>query len=339
MGNGSRFLAAFALLAGSAGALAQLADPVVASRGTAEVTLSEIDARVGQLPVADRAGFMNSPERIEQLIQTMLMDEQLADEARERELQKRPLFDVEVELAKDQILSRRRQQQFLADLEVPDMETLAKERYLAAPDQYTIPERLQLMHVLVRAIGRTVEDAEALAGEVRAKALEGADFAALVAEYTDEKNPQTGNRTDGMLHNVRRGQMVSTFEEAAFALKEPGDISPVVKTPFGWHVIKLLERKPALRRSYEDVRGSIVAELRKDYIERTQKYHVDKLRSMPLEADPDLVLSLRTRYLQEGDDPQSVVAPDAGQAEERAKGFESGGSEDDARSGSDAGSD
>lgn len=334
MGNRSRYLAGFALLAGSAGAMAQLADPVVASRGTAEVTLSEVDARVGQLPAADRAGFMNSPERIEQLIQSMLMDEQLADEARERNLDQLPLFDVEVELAKDQILARRRQQQFLADLEVPDMEGLARERYLAAPDQYTIPERLQLMHVLVRSIGRTAEDAEKLAQEVRAKALDGADFAELVAEYSDERAPQSGNRTDGMLHNVRRGQMVSTFEEAAFALEEPGDISPVVKTPYGWHVIKLIERKPAQQRPFEKVRGTIIAELRKDYIERTEKYHVDKLRSMPLEADPDLVFSLRTRYLPEGADSKAALAPDASQ--DQAKGFETGAEADAADAGNDA---
>lgn len=312
MRAGIRIVALAGLGLACGGASAQVADPVVAQRGTAVVTLKEVDARVGQLPDEVRAGFMNSPERIEQMLQGMLLDEQLANEALENGLDKEPLFAEEVELAKAQVLARRRQQQFQRELEVPDFEPLARERYMADPAKYGKPERLDLQHVLIRTIGRSEADAIALAEEIRAKAVAGeVPFEELVAEYTDERNPQTDNRTDGMLREVRRGAMVPTFEEAAFALTEPGEISPVVQTPYGWHVIKLLERKPELRVPFERVRETIVSDLRKDFIERAKKYHVDKLRSMPIDADPDVVMSLRTRYLPEGVDPATVLDPDS----------------------------
>lgn len=332
MGAGIRMvvLAGLGLCTALSGAQAQVADPVVARRGTAVVTLKEVDARVGQLPADVRAGFMNSPERIDQMLQGLLIDEQLANEALEKGLDKEPLFAEEVELAKAQILSRRRQQQFERDLEIPDFEPLARERYMADPMKYGKPERLDLQHVLIRTIGRSEADAIALAEEIQAKAVAGeVPFEKLVAEYTDERNPQTNNRTDGVLREVRRGAMVPTFEEAAFALTEPGEISPVVKTPYGWHVIKLLERKPEVRVPFEKVRGTIIGELRKDFIERSKKYHVEKLRSMPIEAEPDVVMSLRTRYLPEGVDPATVLDPDAvkpvGETNKRGAGAEGHG--------------
>ena len=303
-------LVMLALAGGSC--LAQSTDPVVARRGTATVTLSEIDARVGQLPEDMRAGFMNSPERIEQLIQGLLMDEQLANEARELGLHERPFFEEEIALATDQILARRRQQELLATLEVPDFEPLAMERYKANPDEFSEPERLDLVHVLIKAVGRTEQDAEALAERIRQQAVSGEKtLEELALEHTDERDARD-NRRDGRLKNVRRGTTVPTFEEAAFALTKPGEISPVVKTPFGWHVIKLVERKPAERKPFEQVRGRLIEDLRKDFIERSTKYHIDSLRSQKIDADPDLVLSLRTRYLPEGEtEAASEPAPDA----------------------------
>lgn len=305
-------LVVLALAGGSC--LAQSTDPVVARRGTATVTLSEVDARVGQLPEDMRAGFMNSPERIEQLIQGLLMDEQLANEGRELGLHERPFFEEEIALATDQILARRRQQELLATLEVPDFEPLAMERYKANPDEFSEPERLDLVHVLIKAVGRTEQDAEALAEKIRQQAASGEKtIEELALEYTDERDARD-NRRDGRLKNVRRGTTVPTFEEAAFALTKPGEISPVVKTPFGWHVIKLVERKPAERKPFEQVRGRLIEDLRKDFIERSTKYHIDSLRSQKIDADPDLVLSLRTRYLPDdgaGADAAGAPAPDA----------------------------
>lgn len=291
-------LSLVALLA-AASALAQVSDPVVASRGKAVVHLSEVDAKVGQLPAEVRGGYMDNPERIEQLVQSLLLDKQLAAEALELGLHEQPLFEQELALARDGILARRRTQQFIEGLEVPDFEPLARESYLGGTDKFTRPERLEVQHILVRAIGRTEEAAEEIANKVHALAVSGeVPFDDLVAEYNEELD-RSGKPTDGKLR-VQRGTMVGEFEEAAFALTEPGSISPVVKTIYGWHVIRLLERVPAQVRPYEAVREQIIAGLHKDYVDRAQKLHISDLRSLPLSADEAVVASLRTRYLGDG---------------------------------------
>jgi peptidyl-prolyl cis-trans isomerase NIMA-interacting 1 len=104
------------------------------------------------------------------------------------------------------------------------------------------PTRIGARHVLIQYMGaksapssivRTREQAYAVAREVWKRAKGGEDFARLAVEYSDE--PNAGSR-GGSLGVFGHGQMVQQFEDAAFALKV-GEISPIVETPFGYHII------------------------------------------------------------------------------------------------------
>jgi parvulin-like peptidyl-prolyl isomerase len=84
---------------------------------------------------------------------------------------------------------------------------------------------------------RTKEEAKARAEEALKRAKKGEDFSKVVASYTDEPG---GAERGGDLNKFGRGRMVPAFEEAAFALKL-NEISGIVETPFGFHVIKRTE--------------------------------------------------------------------------------------------------
>lgn len=101
-------------------------------------------------------------------------------------------------------------------------------------------DSIRASHILVMHKGanqttsnRTKDEAQSRAEFVRKKLVEGGDFAALAREYSDCPSASKG----GDLGEFGRGQMVGPFEAAAFGL-EVGELSGVVETPFGFHIIK-----------------------------------------------------------------------------------------------------
>jgi NIMA-interacting peptidyl-prolyl cis-trans isomerase 1 len=113
----------------------------------------------------------------------------------------------------------------------------------AAPAPATAPDAIAAQHVLVaykgaekapKAVTRSKAEAKKRAEEVAAKAQGGADFSALVSEYSDD--PAAGER-QGSLGKFKRESKAKAFSDAAFALAV-GESSGAVETPFGFHVIK-----------------------------------------------------------------------------------------------------
>lgn len=108
------------------------------------------------------------------------------------------------------------------------------------------PAQISARHILIQFMGsqgappsvlRTREQARAVAADVLRRAKSGEDFARLAVEFSDE--PNAGAR-GGSLGRFGHGQMVKEFEDAAFALA-PGEISEIVESPFGFHIIQRTE--------------------------------------------------------------------------------------------------
>src|SRR5262249_42446555 len=96
---------------------------------------------------------------------------------------------------------------------------------------------------------------------VLAKERGGEDFVARVKQYSDD----TGWKDQGVEFTFGRGEMIPEFEKAAFAL-QPGQISDIVETQFGYHIIKLEERPRGAGASDPQVRQRIVNRLKQDHI-------------------------------------------------------------------------
>jgi peptidyl-prolyl cis-trans isomerase C len=139
----------------------------------------------------------------------------------------------------------------------PATEAEAKEFYDKNPDQFTQGEAVRASHILIAADEKadeaTKQAARAKVDALLKRAKAGEDFAKLAKESSDDGSREQG----GDLGYFQRGRMVPPFDEAAFNLK-PGEISDVVTTQFGYHIIKLAERKPATTVPFEKVKDKVV---------------------------------------------------------------------------------
>jgi parvulin-like peptidyl-prolyl isomerase len=133
-------------------------------------------------------------------------------------------------------------------------------------------------HVLFDAKKRGADDAKRLAQEARAKILAGADMGKLAYEQSDDP---TAKRNNGALGWFAKKDMDPAFADAAFALKNPGDVSEPVLSEFGWHVIRLDGKRPASVKPYDEVRETIMAELKKRYVDDRRDEAVNAVRRDP----------------------------------------------------------
>lgn len=128
-------------------------------------------------------------------------------------------------------------------------------------ERYHQPERVRARHILLRvepdASEETIAEIRTKAEALRERLAAGEDFAALAKEHSEDPGTKEAG---GDLGFFTRGQMTPAFEEAAFAL-EPGTLSEPVRSEFGYHLIRVEERRPAEDRSFEQVKEAIAREI------------------------------------------------------------------------------
>jgi len=124
-------------------------------------------------------------------------------------------------------------------------------------EQYTTPEQVRASHMLLKTEGKDDAAVKAKAEELLKQAKGGADFADLAKKNSED---EASAKNGGDLDYFGRGRMVPEFDQAVFAM-QPGQISDLVKTQYGYHIIKLVDKKAAATRTLAEVRQQISDQL------------------------------------------------------------------------------
>lgn len=138
-----------------------------------------------------------------------------------------------------------------------DWAQIAYEEFLAKSATFKSGEEVRASHILFEVHEQRFAEVVAQAEVVRQLALNGESFDELARQYSESD----GGANGGDLGYFSRGQMVREFEEVAFALKV-GEISDLVQSPFGLHIIKVTGRKDSVPLKFEDVEAAILSGLR-----------------------------------------------------------------------------
>ena len=148
----------------------------------------------------------------------------------------------------------RRLVESLAASEAPPPESEIRRYYAANIELWRTAEEVRASHILKASRGEQRHAAYDQLRDLRRQLQAGADFETLAKQHSDKGDEHVD------LGFFKRGELAEEFEVVAFSL-DVGEISPVFATPFGYHLIKLTDRKPAAPRPFEEVRDAVLEQM------------------------------------------------------------------------------
>ena len=165
--------------------------------------------------------------------------------------------------------------EIISKIEISEKE--AKAFYDANPNYFQKPEQVHASHILIKVAKDATPEQKAQARkkmiDIQKRLAAGEDFATLAKENSDGPSGAEG----GDLGFFSRGKWAKSFEDAAFALKD-NEVSDIVETDLGYHLIKLMERRPSETVAYAEAKPRILINLRNDRIRQKVMEYVQTLR-------------------------------------------------------------
>jgi peptidyl-prolyl cis-trans isomerase D len=161
--------------------------------------------------------------------------------------------------------------------------------YKDHPDKIQLPEKRNVRHILImspqEADATVAESAKAKVEGLLAQIKQGADFAELAKNHSEDPGSAS---LGGELGFFQRGDMVPEFEAAAFSLTKPGDLSEVVKTSYGYHLLQLVALEAAKTPSFAEVKELLTQELKIELALKDYNTKLEQLKTLTFEQDDSL---------------------------------------------------
>ena len=265
-----------------------------------ELKRVEKQAQMNSKPISDRNKIKN------ELLETLINRELLYQESLKKGYGVQPAeLDSEFETIKARFASQKGFQQALTDMDISEedfkeqvkrgmsiQKLLEKELYNKLevseqesrsfydnnPNFFQKPEQVRASHILIKVAEDDDEEKKSAAmqkiEEVQIKVEAGDDFAKLAQTYSEGPSRTQG----GDLGYFDRRKMVKPFSDAAFRL-QPGETSPIVKTRFGYHIIKVVDRKPETKLAYEEIKPRLVESLKKKKMQDAIAQYINEVKN------------------------------------------------------------
>ncbi len=272
------------ILAGLVGLLcaslvsAQGPDDVVAKLGAAEIRVSDLQKLIDAQPPEVRDQLLKSPPALDRLVRTEVYRRALIEEARTKGWDKRPDVAVQMERAREQVLLT----SYMNELTKPAAEFPSEQELAAAYNanqaEFALPRQFRVAQIFVAVPKDAAKaDAEKLrkkADDIAKRAQsKDADFARLAQANSDHK---ASADQGGDLGWMAERDMVPEIRTLIPTLAK-GEVGKPVRTEQGWHVIKLLDLKPASVRPLAEVRAQLAAAMRQRLAQENEKRYLDKM--------------------------------------------------------------
>jgi parvulin-like peptidyl-prolyl isomerase len=267
-------------------------DPVLGKAGDYVFTKSALDRLISYYAPEKQKFLQDNPQQKITLVKRALEVKIISDLARKEGFDQRP--EVKEQLAytmNDQLAREYLTKGMGKDITVTDKEI--REYYDTYTDKFSTPEQVRARHILIR-IPPDLPDAEKEKAKDKIRAAlerirKGEDFAIIAAEISEDSVTKAKG---GDLGYFSRGKMVKAFEDASFSLK-PGQVSDIVETLFGYHIIKVEDYKESYQKPFESIKDTIREQLRSEALQSWAKEILRKATAdAGMEIYPDKILGM-----------------------------------------------
>jgi peptidyl-prolyl cis-trans isomerase C len=229
------------------------------------ITMEEFEHEMEQLPFYLKTLMVAEKKGKIEFLQDLIERELLLEEGVKKGFDKDERVLAKVEQFRQRLIIEALMEELCAGKdEVSDEEVEAY--YRENKEKFLMGEQVRVRHIMVK----TLEEAK----EIKKRLYRGEDFITLVKQYSIWPTKQKG----GDLGYIERGMVDKSFEQAAFALKRRGELSDIVKTEFGFHIIRLEDRKNPRQLKFSEVQEEIKKFLRENKRKKILTAHVQELR-------------------------------------------------------------
>jgi peptidyl-prolyl cis-trans isomerase C len=236
---------------------------VIATYSGEKLTSAEVLTEIERLPGPSRA-YLTAPDRKRQFVENMILNDLLFAEGQKAGYDTDPEIERQVTDMRKRLVVQRLMREYQKPPEISDAD--AQKYYDENPNLYSTTQ-IKASHILVKdeATAKTIHDQ---------LVADPSKFADIAKEQSTDK---TSGAKGGDLGKFGQGRMVPEFEKVAFALK-PGQLSEVVKTQYGWHIIIVTERDDGERKPFDQVKEQIKATIRNKALQDNMQSKFDALK-------------------------------------------------------------
>lgn len=255
--------------------LSQATGSVLLQSAGVTVSTEDVQTEMQRMPMEVQQRLLITPPQMRQLINNIYLRRAAAQVAEKQGLAKDPLVQYRLQMARENTLGEAWIASINASVKPTEqrLDTYAKSTYKAEPKRFEIPAESRVRHILF--MGKTPENLSA-AQQLLTELKAGANFEEMAKQHS--KDPGSAAK-GGDLGWFPKGRMVKEFDEAVDALKNPGDMSDVVTSQFGYHIIKFEGRKPGAMREYDEVREQLHTEALAKLQQEARTEQIEKLQS------------------------------------------------------------
>ncbi len=238
------------------------ADAILVKGKIAQVQKKQFLSALQRLDENDKKQILNDENKISSTLESYYVIQVALAKAKASGLYQTPKMQAIIEKAIGDVVIKELYYEHLKNkLSNKSIEALAKTYYKVHKNKYKTQPEVDASHILISAKDSSKEEAKLQANKLKQQLIKGSKFEELATKFSDDP---TAVSNKGRLGFFSKAKMVKPFADAVFKLENIGDISPIIESEFGFHIIRLEAKKASSIMTFEQVREGIIKKIIQD---------------------------------------------------------------------------